>query len=253
MENELLQVDIEAIHLTQGSIKFNDYDRIKMEAVQLAEQIKTVEVNEENVKQSKKLLAVVNKRLKQLEDARISIKKTMLEPYQLFEDQVKEIVSIVKEADVEVRSQVKYLEEFERLEKEEAIKTIWKKRKEPYALGSLIPFDNFLKPKHLNKTTSVEAVEKEMIEFLEKTQRDYQVMAKMEHAKSYISAYLGRYDLAEAIKLVDDQEERAKKIEQTRAVKEAIKTKTFTVYDDKDYLLVELYMKNNNIKFTVKD
>ena len=103
MENELLKVDIEGIQIVQGLVNFNDYQRIKKEAEALAEQIKTVEVNEENVKASKKLLAVVNKRLKELEDTRIGIKKSMLEPYQLFEEQVKEIVGIVKEADAEVR------------------------------------------------------------------------------------------------------------------------------------------------------
>ena len=146
MENELLKVDIEGIQIVQGLVNFNDYQRIKKEAEALAEQIKTVEVNEENVKASKKLLAVVNKRLKELEDTRIGIKKTMLEPYQLFEEQVKEIVGIVKEADAEVREQVKLLEEFDRIEKEDAIKAIWDKRIIKYSLGSLIPFEDFASP-----------------------------------------------------------------------------------------------------------
>ena len=54
-----------------------------MQAVIYQNQIKAVEVNEENIKESKKLLAAVNKRLKELEDKRISVKKMMLEPYQL--------------------------------------------------------------------------------------------------------------------------------------------------------------------------
>src|SRR4051794_7228445 len=116
MENELV-VDIEKIVVKQGSIQFNDYENVKQQAIKLAEEIKTVEVTEDNIKQSKKLLAAVNKRLKELDDKRISIKKVMLEPYQLFEEQVKEIAAIVKDADQDVREQVKYLEEFERLEK----------------------------------------------------------------------------------------------------------------------------------------
>ena len=55
MENELLKVDFEGIQIVQGLVQFNDYQRIKKEAEDLAEQIKTVDVNEENVKQSKKL------------------------------------------------------------------------------------------------------------------------------------------------------------------------------------------------------
>ena len=65
--------------------------RVKQQALQLAENLQSVEVNEDNLKQSKKLLAAVNRRKKELDDERIRIKKVMLEPYQEFEEQVKEI------------------------------------------------------------------------------------------------------------------------------------------------------------------
>jgi hypothetical protein len=260
MENELLKVDFEGIQVVQGLVQFNDYQRIKKEAEDLAEQIKTVEVNEENVKASKKLLAVVNKRLKDLEDTRIGIKKTLLEPYQLFEDQVKEIVGIVKEADAEVREQVKLLDEFERIVKEDMIKEIWEKRKVHYSLGSLIPFEDFACPKHFNKTTSIDAVEKEMVAFLEHTQKDINVIKAMDNAKEIVSAYLGRYDLAEAIAIVTAQVAREKEIEKKTKALEKAKAKeevkqifAFEVYDEKDFKLVEMFMNQNDIKFMIKD
>ena len=258
MENELLKVDIDGIQIVQGLVNFNDYQRIKKEAEALAEQIKTVEVNEENVKASKKLLAVVNKRLKELEDTRIGIKKTMLEPYQIFEEQVKEIVGIVKEADAEVREQVKLLEEFDRIEKEDAIKEIWEKRIVRYSLGSLIPFEDFASPKHFNKTTSIDAVEKEMITFLEHTQKDINVIKTMDNGKEIISAYLGRYDLAEAIAIVTEQiardkeiEKKAKALEKASAKEEEKQTFRFEIYDEKDLKLVEMFMKQNKISYEV--
>ena len=259
MENELLKVDEQGIQIVQGLVEFNAYERIKKEAEDLAEQIKIVEVNEENVKASKKLLAVVNKRLKELEDTRIGIKKTMLEPYQLFEEQVKEIVSIVKEADAEVREQVKLLEEFDRIEKEEVIKEIWEKRIVHYSLGSLIPFEDFACPKHFNKTTNIDAVEKEMIAFLEHTQKDINVIKTMDNAKEIINAYLGRYDLAEAIAIVTEQLNREKEIEKKTKALEKAKAKeeekqifSFEVYDEKDFKLVEMFMKQNQINYEVK-
>ena len=258
MENELLKVDIEGIQIVQGLVNFNDYERIKKEAEDLAEQIKTVDVNEENVKASKKLLAVVNKRLKELEDTRIGIKKTMLEPYQLFEEQVKEVVGIVKEADVEVREQVKLLEEFDRIEKEDAIKEIWEKRIVRYSLGSLIPFEDFASPKHFNKTTSIDSVEKEMVEFLERTQKDINVIKAMDNSKEIISAYLGRYDLAEAIGIVTEQfarskeiEKKAKALEKASAKEEEKQIFTFKIFDEKDLKLVEMFMKQNKISYEV--
>lgn len=258
MENELLKVDIEGIQIVQGLVNFTDYQRIKEEAEALAEQIKTVDVNEENVKASKKLLAVVNRRLKELEDTRIGIKKTMLEPYQLFEEQVKEIVSIVKEADAEVREQVKLLEEFDRIEKEDAIKEIWDKRVIRYSLGSLVPFEDFASPKHFNKTTSIDAVEKEMVAFLEHTQKDMNVIKSMDNSKEIVSAYLGRYDLGEAIGIVTEQMTRQKEIEKkTKALEKATAKEeenqifTFKIFDEKDLKLIEMFMKQNKISYEV--
>lgn len=167
MENELT-IDTQHIEVIQGSIDFKYYEIIKQQAVNLANEIAAVEVTEENIKQSKKLLATVNKRLKELEDKRISIKKMMLEPYATFEEQVKEIVAIVKNADQEVRNQVKHLEEIDRIVKKEAIEYLFMKRKVLYSLGSLIQFEEFLQSKHLNKSTTMESVEKDMIAFLKK-------------------------------------------------------------------------------------
>jgi hypothetical protein len=152
MENELMKQNemtnaIAEIQVVQGSVVFGAYHDLKQQASELAEQIRTVDVNEENVKQSKKLLAEVNKRVKQLEDKRISIKKMMLEPYQDFEEQVKEIVGIVKDADAFVRSQVKELEEKERQEKEIQIHELFTKRIQHYSFREIVPFMDFAKPK----------------------------------------------------------------------------------------------------------
>ena len=90
-------------------------------------------------------------------------------------------------------------------------------------MGSLIPFEDFASPKHFNKTTSIDSVEKEMIEFLEHTQKDINVIKTMDNSKEIVSAYLGRYDLAEAIGIVAEQINRDKEIEKkTKALEKAI-------------------------------
>ena len=135
MENELM-LNMQQIRVVQGSVDFQNYERVKQQALQLAENLQTVEVNEDNLKQSKKLLAAVNRRKKELDDERIRIKKVMLEPYQEFEQQVKEITLIVEAANETVRQQVKHLEEQERQAKQEQLAEIFHKRKALYSLGS---------------------------------------------------------------------------------------------------------------------
>lgn len=255
MENELA-LDIQNIIVTPGTIEFNDFEKIKKQAHRLAAHIGTVEVNEDNIKTSKKMLAAVNKRVKELEDTRISIKKAINEPYKMFEDQVKEIVSIVKEADNDVRKQVRYLEEFERLQKEEELQQLFYKRSQFYSLGDVIRFEEFLQARHLNKTTSVEAVEKEMTSFLEKIAADYKTILKLPNAKDVLSAFIGRYDLGQALDIVNAEKEREEALKASGALKE-IETDNHTfllmIYEEKDFKLVKFFCEQNEIKFNVKE
>lgn len=251
-----LSLNMQEIQVKQGSVIFSDYEEIKEQAHKLAKHIAAVEVNESNLKESKKLLAAVNKKCKQLEDARIKIKKVMLEPYQNFEDQVKEIVLIVKDADALVRGQVKQLEEFERQEKAKLLQEIFDKRKKLYTLGMVLKFDeHFLQPRHLNKTASLQAVENEIIQFLENAERDVQVLHKMDDAIAYVSAYLKCFDLAAAINTVDNEKQRKKQIQASQAASRNTSIQNnfiFVVFSEKDKILLEMFMQQNKISYRME-
>jgi Protein of unknown function (DUF1351) len=255
MVNEIIDLDLQGIILQKGIVQFNRYNEIKSQALELADQIRSLEVDEENVKQSKKLLAAVNKRVKELEDQRILIKNFMMEPYSVFEKQVKEIVGIVKEADEVVRKQVKELEENEREEKRHRLETLFNLRIKHYSFRDLFSFGDFLKPKHLNKTQSIEATEKEMIEFLEMITRDLKAIESMPEAEKIFSFYVEVKDLASALTLQQKQKEREKQIEAANVIKKDPSEKCFliTIEGEKDFKFVEMFMNSNNIKFTVKE
>lgn len=255
MEKDLLELNMQDITVYKGMVEFSQYEQLKAQALELAEMMATVEINDETIKESKKLLAAVNKKVKELEDRRITIKKFVLEPYTAFETQVKEIVGIVKEADEYLRQQVRQMEEMERSEKESILKSIFVKRKEMYSLADLLKFNDFLQPKHLNKTVTIDAVEKEMVEFLEATEKAYSVLNNMPDPLDHIYAYMETFDVAEAIGKVQKQKQHRERIQHIQKGMDNPPTtmKTFTVFDQKDFLLVEMYMKNNKIKFTVKD
>lgn len=251
-----LSLNLQQIKVIQGSVLFSDYEQIKQQAEMLAQQIETVEVNENNIKESKKLLAAVNKKCKQLDDERIRIKKVMLEPYQDFENQVKEIVQIVKDADAFVRGQVKQLEEMERQEKATLLQDIFDKRKRLYTLGMVLKFDeHFLQARHLNKTTSLQAVENEMIEFLESTEKDVQVLHKMNDSIAYVSAYLKCFDLAAAINTIDTERQRKKDLQAAQAAPSHTSVQSryaFVVFSEKDKMLLEMFMQQNKITYEME-
>ena len=104
---ELMKND-NSIDVKKGSIDFNDFEEVKQKAIQISEYVSSIEVTEESLKDAKKILAESNKVVKRLEDKRIAIKKEILEPYTMFENQVKEIKAIFDEANDFVKSKVKY-------------------------------------------------------------------------------------------------------------------------------------------------
>lgn len=227
-QNEVTFPETE-IMIQPGTVVFQSYEAIKEQAELLAEKIKTVEVTEENVKDSKKLLAAVNRKVKELEDGRISVKKMLLESYVKFEEQVKEIVTIVKDADTVVRQQVKHLEETERAEKHAILEERFLKRIVHYTFRDLFHFRDFIKPKHLNKTVSVDAVEKEMVEFLEKITRDFNAIGKMQDAEAILTHYVEVKDLAEAITLHEASKARKQAVVDSQAIKEPVNKTAYLV------------------------
>ena len=253
---EELAINEQQIMVLKGSVIFNDFERIKQQAIRLAALIKTVEVNDENLKQSKKLLASVNNRIKLLEDKRIEVKKEMLQPYLEFEAQVKEIVGIVKEADDVVRQQVKQLEEEERQIKAEILEDRFKKRIVHYSFRDLFSFKDFLQPKHLNKTSQIDAVEAEMIQFLERITKDLKVIEAMPSAEAILSAYIESKDLAAAIAQVQREEAKRKQIEASAAIKKQPTENKIAYlvsakcYSQKEMKLCEMILQQNGFEFT---
>lgn len=253
-ENELLLPDQEIV-VQDGNVIYNGYQATKEQALALAANIRTVEVTEENVKESKKLLAAVNRGVKQLEDQRILVKKRLLEPYNIFEAQVKEIVAIVKEADDVVRQQVKHLEEAERIEKHGILEELFNKRIIHYTFRNLFNFQHFVKPKHLNKSASVESVEKEMVEFLERIAKDFNAIGKMPDADAILVAYQDHLDLAAAMIQVDQMKQKQKAVVDARAIKEPANIAylvSIRCQDEKELKLLKLLLENEGFNdFTI--
>lgn len=250
MTTELL-FNIEQIVVKPGLITFNEFESLKEQALELAENINQVEVSDENIQTSKKLLAAVNKKVKELEDKRISIKKEILSPYDQFESQVKEIVTIVKNADETVRTQVRTIEERERFEKQSLIETIFNKRIAHYSFSNIFGFNDFVTSKHLNKSTSIKSIETEMVEWLQKKDVDLKVIHSLPNAEEVLAEYQDTKDVSIALNIVNDREERKKQLAQYKPKPAAKVSQSFiiTLDDEKDFKLVEMFMQANQIKY----
>lgn len=246
---------INAVIQQQPIIVFNDYERLLSEATLIAEKLNEMEVNEDNIKSQKKLLAKVNRSVKELNDRRIAIKKEILEPYAAFEKQVKEIEAIIKEADERLRNQAREIEEAERVEKKKRIHEIWDLRIQQYDLAKMVEFEGWIQPNHLNKSFSINKVEDEMVIFLESVEKDLGVINTMDNSKEIIAEYLNTLSIAEAIEIVNSRIKAQEK--QAEMLKEigikADKKYMFILKSEKDMKFAKMLLNENNIEFELKE
>lgn len=233
-------------------VNFPAYEEYKEKAYAVAEYIYGMEATEENVKETKATLAKARKLTDKLNKARIDMKKEILKNYTVFEGQVKEIIGIIDDADKELRSKVKDLEEKERDAKKEKLYELWLKRIPAYdydLLEAVIPnaFNRWLTPKHLNKSTSMKSIEADMTAWIQKTLSD--INAAKEMGDDYLEAYAWAGDLAKAIAEVHRREDALDTIHGLKDADEEEPSQTFVVYGWDNISKAEDLLRRNDIKF----
>ena len=241
------------VRVTLPSIEFKQFENLMLDAEAIAERLATVEVTQETVKESKRMLAEVSRGLKTLNDRRIQIKKEILKPYDEFAEQIKEIETVVKTADTRVRDQVRGLEEAERQAKHDELESIWNARISMYKLAKIFEFGDWLENSHLNKSTSIAKSESDMVDFLEQAERDIALLDTMDGSDDLIYEYKYKRDVSMAIEAVREKERLKEQQKEIMKVKpEAVRYHSFRVKGDKDAAFVELLLKENGIEFERK-
>lgn len=154
-----------------------------------------------------------------------------------------------------MRFQVRQLEEQERIDKEKKLEEIWNKRIGQYDYAKLFKFDQFVEARHLNKTSTIKSVEEEMVDFLEKAERDIALLTDYENGKSLINSYLEIKDFATVIAMDKKEKERIAEQEKILDGVEVKKEKTyvFTIRSSKDAKLAEMLLRDNDIKFEMME
>lgn len=258
MENNIkLSQEEQTIKVKVGSVDFVEYEKFKAEALQVAEMVQSMEVTEDNIKETKKVLATVNKSVKRLEDRRIAIKKELLEPYKDFEKLVKEIVSIVKDADTEVRNKVRELEEIERQDKEIELKALWALRFPAYNFD-FVEFDDFMDPAFLLKSATITKTEEKMVEYLERINSDLEVIDYMNDDR-ILRAYKDVLSVDKAIEIVKDLDKQKSQLEDqidvqetTDTVPEFLKDRILISITKHDLDVVELLFEKHSIDYLIQ-
>lgn len=238
-----------------AQVSFPAYEEYKEKAEAVAEYINGIELTDDNVKEVKTTLASAKKLTDRLARIRIDMKREILKNYSAFEAQVKEISNIVGDADASLRAKVREKEDRERIDKEHKLQMLFYKRAEQYPLvnrDAQRAFNFWLEPSFLNKTRSMKANEANMVEWLEKTNRDMQTAFDM--GEDYLAAYYWHMDLGDAIKAVNQHKEAVEELgdllEDPDLFTET-KQMTFIVYGDDDIRKTEDLLSRNNINYII--
>ena len=233
-----------------AKVTFDSFPEYKAKCLLIAEHIRNTEVTEDNLPEVKKELAAARKITDELNSRKVQIKKIILSDYTIFEGEVKELKGIIDEADGELRGKVNALEEQARDRKKEEIRQVFLKRIGQYQIGTLIPdaFDRWWHEDLANKSKSMKAVEADMVDWLEGTEKDIATLKGMD--KEILVEYLDSMDLAAAIQTVNARNARRHAVEAAPddTVPEE-QVAVFRVYGQKDIALAEMLLKDNNINY----
>ena len=195
----------EDIKVEVGTIKFDGFPTLRLSVERLVEKMKTVEVTEENVKESKQLVARVRKEVDALNDERKRVERFYLSPLDDFKRGIKEVGDLIKEAEESVRSQVRTLDEIERETKYHDVEMLFDLRVRAYDLKGMFDFTDFYRREFTNKTYTLSKVESEMVEWLGKIESDLNSLSEQPEAAKVLAEYKDTKDVALAIKYVEEQ------------------------------------------------
>lgn len=202
--------DSTEIRIENGMILFDSYQLYRQRAEEARDYLLTLDVSPESEQECKRIVATARKISDQLNQEKIRIKKTVLEPYTEFEAKVKDIIAIITEGENVARDKLKAIDEQRREEKKEEIRKIWDARCGSFFCGKYLTFEHFLEDRHLNKTVPISEVEKEMVGFLQDKSFDIEILERKPLAQEYIEEYGKCLNPMKAMETVDRRHEAMK-------------------------------------------
>ncbi len=155
-------------------ITFN-YEELKQE---IAEKVKTYEVlvyDDTQIKQAKSDRANLNKLKKALNDERIRREKEYMQPFNVFKEQINEIISVIDKPVSMIDNQVK---EYEQIQKQEKANKVMDKFNELNTYEWL-KLQQFADKRWSNSTYTLSKIEQDIKDKLESIAKDLDIISKM--------------------------------------------------------------------------
>lgn len=157
---------------------------------------KNIAYTEDQVKDMKKDRADLNKLRNAFESERKRLKKVCMEPYNLFEQQVKEVVALIDEPIQLIDSQLYELEERRKQQKKKDIEALF----DTIGFQTFVTLDNIFDQKWLNASVSLGNIEEQMKSIMYKIGTDVATIGNLpEFSFEAMEVYKKTLDLNKAI------------------------------------------------------
>lgn len=242
-------------------------DEIKKAVISITEQYKGLAYTEEQLQEAKADRAKLNAMKNDISARRIQVKNALLEPYNKFEAEVKEVVALIDEPIAMIDEQIVAYEERTKEEKRQTLEKFFTENRAD--IPELITFEKIFNPKWMNKSSSLSSCKNEIKKAVEDIKADLSAIRSSLSGKYSVYAeeyYLKReMNLSKALseanriqemdkKAEEEEEKRAKLEEEAKTQREleaqqarehrnspqqgglTVKHEQFTNYGEKDAL-----------------
>lgn len=242
-------------------------EQIKEAVVSITEQYRGLAYTEEQLQEAKADRAKLNAMKNDISERRTQVRKALLEPYEKFDAEVKEVVALIDEPIAMIDEQIVAYEERTKEEKRQTLEKFFTENRAD--LPELITFDKIFNPKWLNKTSSLSSCKKEIKKAIEDITADLSVIRSSLSGKYSVYAeefYLKReMNLSRALseanriqemdKKAEEEEQKRAKLEEEAKIRRELETQEarehrnspqqgglmveyeqFTTYSEKDAL-----------------
>lgn len=177
-------------------IQFLGYDKTLEDVRRLVAEMEQQEVTEENIQTSKKLIASINKQIKELDKERLAVKREIMTPYDELNEKIQLLKSELNKGVTHINVQIKEITGKEQEERKLQIKDLFKKYQNSYNAPQWLTFDKFLAKNPTiitNKATSAKKIRESVVSYFETFKQDYDMLKTQYPDKDDRSAILIAY------------------------------------------------------------
>jgi len=179
-------------------------------------------IDEEHKQEIKKSRSEINNISKVLEDRRKEIKKTILEPYELFETKYnEEVKSKLSNASETLGNAIDIIESKQKQEKEETLRQFFENYKEDAHLEDIINFEDV--GLNITLSASEKSLKEQIVDFVKKVSDDFQAISSCEDREEILLEYKRNgFNYSQAVNTINTKKEAIKslqeKLEQTKEI-----------------------------------